>query len=124
MEFSKEIDQLRSLKEHIQINSHLFKNSKLKLLNPFLDKEGILRVSSRSSNAIIPHSQKHPAILSYNSHVTKLLITLEHQRLLHAGARCTLANLRANYWPLNGRRIVNAIINKCINDSEVQQQIS
>jgi hypothetical protein len=46
---------------------------KLQSLNPFIDKEGILRVGGRLSNSPIPFQQKYPIILP-KVPITELII--------------------------------------------------
>jgi hypothetical protein len=64
--FSSEIRQLQ--KDRINEVGGKFQS-----LNPFIDKEGILRVGGRLSNSPIPFQQKHPIILP-KSPITKLII--------------------------------------------------
>jgi hypothetical protein len=56
---------------------------KLQQLNPFLDKEGILRVGGRLNNSPMPFNQKHSIILP-KAPVTALIIEQEH-RTNHPG---------------------------------------
>ncbi|KAJ8929013.1 hypothetical protein NQ314_018324 [Rhamnusium bicolor] len=88
--------------------------SSIKTLNSFLDKNGLLRISSRLHNADINFDQKYPLILPQGHHVTNLIISHTHSSLLHAGAHAILSHLRLRYWPLNGKRQVKKIINKCV----------
>lgn len=89
-------------------------SSALISLNPFLDKDGLLRVGGRLMNAKISYNYKHPIILPAKHHVTKLILIREHLRLLHAGSQATLCSIRTRYWPLSGKRILKGIINQCI----------
>lgn len=59
--------------------------SKLKNLNPFLDNDELLRVGGRLKRSNLDYDFKHPIILPKGYIVTKLLITYEHRKLLHAG---------------------------------------
>ncbi|XP_063994277.1 uncharacterized protein LOC135171578 [Diachasmimorpha longicaudata] len=52
--------------------------SKLVKLSPFLDKDGLLRVGGRLTNAHIPYSQRHPLILPCKHPVTDHIIRNEH----------------------------------------------
>ena len=62
---------------------------KLKRLNPFLDKDGVLRVGGRLRHSILPFSQRHGIILP-KSDVTTLILTHEHHLQLHAGVQTKL----------------------------------
>ncbi|XP_076394279.1 uncharacterized protein LOC143265522 [Megachile rotundata] len=100
--------------KHLKANQSIANSSSLISLNPFLDKDGILRVGGRLVNAKIPYNQKHPIILPPKHHVTKLILTREHLRLLHAGCNTTLYSIRKRYWPLSGKRLLKSIIKQCI----------
>ena len=88
-------------------------SSKLKLLNPFLDKNNIIRVGGRITHSLVPYNQKHPILLPQDHHFTKIFIKNEHHRHLHAGTQATLAAVRQTYWPTNGKASVKAITSRC-----------
>lgn len=105
--FSIEVKTLKSLKS-------LSSKSTLLSLNPFLDKDGLLRVGGRLTNSQIEYSAKHPIILPAKHHFTYLLIRHEHLKNLHAGPQLILSNLRQRFWPLRGRQTVRDVLRKCI----------
>ncbi|XP_062531533.1 uncharacterized protein LOC134201190 [Bombyx mori] len=82
-EFSEEINSLR--KQEL-VNS----KSKTLCLNPFLDKDGLLRVGGRLKHANIDEEMKHPLIIPHSSYITDLIIDQAHRCTFHAGARMTL----------------------------------
>ncbi|XP_046145012.1 uncharacterized protein LOC123988552 [Osmia bicornis bicornis] len=86
---------------------------KLQRLNPFLDKEGILRVGGRLKNSSIPFSQRHPIVLP-KARVTSLIIESEHRTQLHTGIQNTLYAIRRRYWPIDGRSQVWKTIKTCL----------
>ncbi|XP_033363073.1 uncharacterized protein LOC117241211 [Bombus vosnesenskii] len=86
---------------------------KLQRLNPFLDKDGMLRVGGRLSHSPMPFNQKHPIILPKSS-VTALIIEHEHLLNLHTGTQATLYALRRSYWPIDGRSQVWSTLKKCV----------
>ncbi|XP_050599064.1 uncharacterized protein LOC126926771 [Bombus affinis] len=86
---------------------------KLQRLNPFLDKDEILRVGGRLSHSPMPFTQKHPIILPKSS-VTALIIEHEHLLNLHSGTQATLYALRRSYWPIDGRSQVWSTLKKCV----------
>lgn len=113
--FQIEIRQLTKLmSEPNQSERFSLKRSKLKFLNPLLDKSGVLRVGGRLKHAPISVQQRHPMILPPKSHVTKLILIAEHERLLHAGSQLLLANVRLKYWPINARNEIRSIVHRCI----------
>lgn len=88
--------------------------SSLLTLNPFLDKDQILRVGGRIEHSNFNYSKKHPIILPPSHEFTYLLIKNEHLRLLHCGANLLLASLRDKYWPISGKRTIKHVIYKCV----------
>jgi hypothetical protein len=91
-------------------NKQIHKSSNLLSLNPFLDKDNILRVGGRIRHSNVNLDQKHPIVIPGSHHVTKLIIEQEHKRLMHAGTGATLSAIRCKYWPVSGRNSVRASI--------------
>ncbi|XP_075151138.1 uncharacterized protein LOC142225249 [Haematobia irritans] len=87
--------------------------SKLLTLNPFLDKEKILRMNGRLANSTLPYKERHPIILPEKSHFCKLLITFTHKVLLHAEHQSMLRAIRAEFYII---RLKNAV-RHCIRNS-------
>ncbi|XP_076676250.1 uncharacterized protein LOC143373173 [Andrena cerasifolii] len=90
------------------------KLSRLRSLNPFLDKNGIIRLGGRLANARISYDERHPIILPSKHPFTNLIVLHEHLRLLHAGCQSVTASLRRKYWPLSCRSVVRNLLRKCI----------
>lgn len=107
VEFSREIQDLKKEKK---VNS----KSKLIALDPFLDKNEILRVGGRLKNSNLQFSQKFPMLLPRSHHVTNLLIDHYHQHYYHSGIQSTLYALRQKFWLLDGRNRVRKVIRQCI----------
>ena len=59
-------------------------NGRLQRLNPFINKEGILRVEGRLSQAPMAFAQKHPIILP-KFPVTLRIIDHEHKVSMYSG---------------------------------------
>lgn len=53
-------------------------------------------------------------MLPKDDHFSKLLITEAHRRLLHAGVRDTLVQLRERFWIVRARQMIKKEIKKCI----------
>ncbi|XP_058798035.1 uncharacterized protein LOC131668142 [Phymastichus coffea] len=70
--FSTEIELLRSHKT-------LPKRHYLCKLQPFLDKDGILRVGGRLSNANLPRHLQYPPILPRSSSLSRLFVSYAHE---------------------------------------------
>ncbi|XP_071868023.1 uncharacterized protein [Bombus fervidus] len=97
----------------LQANRNSTVKGKLQRLNPFLDKDGMLRVGGRLSHATLPFNQRHPIILP-KSTTTALIIEHKHLLNLHAGTQATLYALRRSYWPIDGRSQVWSTVKKCV----------
>jgi len=84
-------------------------------LNPFIDKDGILRVSGRLLNASdISYQQKLQIILPHIEPFSSLFFRHKHERLMHASARMMLGTIQLQYWPIKGRAKAKKVINNCI----------
>ncbi|XP_033356900.1 uncharacterized protein LOC117237245 [Bombus vosnesenskii] len=92
---------------------------KLTRLNPFIDKEGILRVGGRLSHSSMTFAQKHPIVLPKSS-VTTRIIDHEHKIHMHSGTQATLYAVRQRYWPVDGRSQVWRVIKGCVRCCRVQ----
>ncbi|XP_033314590.1 uncharacterized protein LOC117213346, partial [Bombus bifarius] len=86
---------------------------KLTRLNPFIDKEGILRVGGRLGHSSMTFAQKHPIVLPKSS-VTTRIIEHEHKIHMHSGTQATLYAVRQRYWPVDGRSQVWRAIKGCV----------
>nr|CAI5843366.1 unnamed protein product [Callosobruchus analis] len=107
-EFGMEIMHLKRCKE-------VSKSSKLLSLNPFLDKNEILRVGGRLRHSQLEFDHKHPVILPGHHHFTKLIILYEHESVtIHGGTQTVLGSLRTKFWPLNARCAVRKVIRNCL----------
>lgn len=92
----------------------LAKRSLLTNLNPFLDKDDVLRVGGRLKHSLLPFDTKYPAILPAQSHFTLLIIHSCHRKTLHGGTQQTLGLLRHQFWVPHGRRTVRHVIHQCV----------
>ncbi|XP_045450124.1 uncharacterized protein LOC123658876 [Melitaea cinxia] len=90
------------------------KKSKLYTLNPYLDKDQIVRVGGRLRNAEIPPYQKSPIVLSHNCQLSKLITIDAHIRTLHGGHQLTLNYIRQKYWIFRVKNLTKIVIRKCI----------
>lgn len=102
--------------------------SNLKSLNPFFDaSDELIRVGGRLKNTDFDYAQKHPILLpnkpknckinsafSKGHKLTRLIITDEHERALHAGPNATLSHVRQRYWPLHGKQETKSVTQKCL----------
>nr|CAI5835101.1 unnamed protein product [Callosobruchus analis] len=99
----------------LQLSKSLHAKSKLLPLNPFLDKNGVLRVGGRlRHNSQLKYEQKHQIILPTNHTLTNLIARDMHIRLLHCGPLTLLSHLREKFWPIRGKGLVKRITHECI----------
>jgi hypothetical protein len=89
-------------------------NSCLNSLHPFIDKDGLLRVGGRLRHSTLPYQTIHQMILPANHHFSKLVVSAEHIRLLHAGPQLLIASLREKYWIPRIRNVVKIVIHQCL----------
>jgi hypothetical protein len=84
-------------------------------LDPFLDKNGVLRVGGRIHRSDLGFEEKHPIILPKKHHVSELLIRHYHHKVYHQGRQITHGALRqAGYWVVGGHGMVSRILNSCV----------
>ncbi|CAB3991324.1 PREDICTED: uncharacterized protein LOC107355480 [Paramuricea clavata] len=96
-----------------QVRKTVKKSSSIYQLDPFLGKDGILRVGDRIRRASIPENVKHPCILPRKGHVTELVICHHHQKVAHQGRGMTHNNIRSSgFWIIGGRSAVASHISK------------
>ena len=107
--FPNELAMLRSNRDITLPN-----NSALKLLNPFLDPHGIIRVGGRISNAKLAYSRIHPIVLHGKHPVTRLIVHTEHLRMLHASPSLLATSLSLRFHIVSLRRVVRLITCKCV----------
>ncbi|XP_058817215.1 uncharacterized protein LOC131680520 [Topomyia yanbarensis] len=106
--------------QNLQHNKAVGKRSAIRLLTPFLDPEGTIRVGGRLKLSDQPFLFKHPALLPSNHPLTRLIAKSYHISLIHGGGRLTLAAIREKYWPVNGRRLVRSILRSCFRCARAQ----
>ncbi|XP_062715883.1 uncharacterized protein LOC134291750 [Aedes albopictus] len=102
-------DDLHRLKKGFIVSS----KSPLRLLSPFLDADGLIRVGGRLRLADTPYDVKHQIVLPGFHPFTLLLLKFHHRKLVHSGIQMTLAVVRDEFWPLNGRKAVRSAIRSC-----------
>lgn len=82
-------------------------------LNPFLDKNNILRVGGRLCYSQLDYDKKFPILLPSQCPLSVLLIREIHLKYLHSGVQTTLFLLLQNFWVLSAKRVIRKIISQC-----------
>lgn len=109
-------DDVKKLKE----KAPLHKKSIILGFNPFMDNEGVIRIGGRIQNSDLQFDQKHPIILPYKHHVTKLIVEDCHERTLHGNTKLVMALVRQKFWILKCKRLVKTITNNCVGCKKVK----
>ncbi|KAG1679375.1 hypothetical protein GQR58_012950 [Nymphon striatum] len=90
------------------------RKSRLRGLDPFLDKNGLLRVGGRLSQSSLEFETMCPLILPKGGHITNFVIRYYHELHGHAGKNYVLAEIRGKFWIINGNSTVGKVLNKCV----------
>lgn len=99
--------------ETLQHGAPITRKSTIYTLEPWLDKEGLLRVGGRLSSGHLK-TQDDPILLPREHPVTELIIREVHQTVAgHSGREHTVALVRQNYWVPQIRRKVDTILRRC-----------
>lgn len=102
--------EINDLKKHKQVNS----KSSIFNLNPYLDKDDILRVGGRLRNAYISNDMKYPILVPKNCRFSELLIKQSHLLVFHGGPKLTQSFIRQKYWVVGGNAAIKKEIRKCV----------
>ena len=94
------------------LQNRLLKNE-FKMLSPFVDDEGIIRVGGRVDKAIVSYESKHPVLLPHDHSVSRLIMQDAH-RCGHPGVATTVAKTRKNYWIVRGHDLAKTVKFKCV----------
>ncbi|XP_025764213.1 uncharacterized protein LOC109202672 [Oreochromis niloticus] len=109
----------------VQKHEKLPKTSPLKTLDPYLDKEGLLRVGGRIRDSNISQGEKNPLIVPGHHHVAALLIKHYHEQTQHQGRLFTEGAVRsAGWWIVDGKRKVSTIIHHCVTSKRLRAPLS
>lgn len=95
-------------------NKEPIPKGKLYNLDPFLDKDNILRVGGRLKRGEFPYAARHQIILSSKHPATVLLGWYLHRFHKHVGLEHLLSLTRQEYWIVGGRVMLKQIGRKCI----------
>ena len=83
-------------------------------LNPYLDKNGLLRVEGRLEHAKRKAKTRFPLIISHDHPLARLIILHGHETVRHTGKIGTLAEIRGRYWITKSLATVGKNIRNCI----------
>ena len=90
-----------------------YEKGEYKMLTPFLDSDGVIRVGGRVENLVTSYDSKHPALLPASHHIS-LLITRSMHELGHHGVATTTAKTRRKFWILQAHRLAKTVKYRCV----------
>ena len=90
------------------------KDSPLKLVHPFIDEKGLLRVGGRLNRSSLPYLQMHPVILAANDQLTKLLFQHTHVQLSHCGPTLLMAHVGQQVYVPGAKKLSRAVCQGCL----------
>ena len=124
MAFHEDISTLKSLQAKVegeerstarQKKTAMRKTSSLHCLDPFLERDGVLRVGGRIKRGSFMEEIKFPVIIPRKGHVTYLIIKHFHEKVQHQGRGMSLNKIRSNrFWVIGGTFAVAYVISKCV----------
>ena len=89
--------------------------SAIRSLNPVWDpRDRLIRVTGCVEASYDQRQINPPILLPANDPIVKLIILATHERLLHAGVRSTLAEVREEFWIIRGRQQVKTHVSHCV----------
>ena len=103
------------MKEDPTQRRQLMKRSQLTRLDPFVDKEGLIRIGGRIRQIEMEFQLKHPLVIPRHGRTTQLIVRWYHHKVKHCGRGITLNELRqAGFWVINGCSVVKFMIQNCV----------
>ena len=71
-------------------------------LGVYCEENGLIRCKWRLQNSQLTHDEKHPILIPPREKITKLIVMEMHWRTGHCGVNRPLAEVRSEYWIING----------------------
>ena len=103
-------EDIRSINANVAIS----KSSSLEKLDPFMDKDKVLRVGGRLKKSSLNEETMHPIIIP-KGEVAKMIIRMAHQCVAHGGRGYTIHEVRRRgYWIVRCNTLVRSVINNCV----------
>jgi hypothetical protein len=102
---------LFQLKTHGRVNH----DNALAPLAPFMDAQGLVRLSGRAEAAAVIYEAKYPLLLHAKDPLTTVLLRHIHRELMHSGGlRALQTELSKLYWVPRGTTLMKKIAYKCV----------
>ena len=90
------------------------RDSRLKAVNPFISKQGLMLVGGRLGKSNVSPLQAHPIILSSSDYVTKLIFNHYHIVLSHCGPTLLLAHTATFLYVVAARKLAKSVCQSCL----------
>ncbi|XP_036346632.1 uncharacterized protein LOC118755947, partial [Rhagoletis pomonella] len=88
--------------------------SEILSLNPYIDKENIIRTGGRLGKSLdLAYNERHPIILPYNSNLSRLIVQFVHKVSLHGENQLMLRLIRTQYWIPRVQNMIKSTIHNC-----------
>ena len=101
--------------EAVTAGNRVPSTSSIHQLDPFLNKDGVLRVGGRLVKSNLSHELKHPVLVPKYCTILQLIIRNYHEKTAHSGRGMTINETRnAGYWIINCNSAVESMIAKCV----------
>ena len=81
-------------------------------LGTYIDEDGLVRCRGRLENSALTVNEKHPYLLPAGRLANTIVFDI-HNRLMHAGVKDTLTELRQEFWIPRGRNFVKKALYDC-----------
>jgi hypothetical protein len=105
----------RATRVQLEMHGRVNHNNNLTPLAPFIDPQGAIRLGRRTEAAHLTHTAKYPLLLHCKDPITKILVTLVHQRLEHSsGPRGLLTEMNKKYWIPKATGFFRKLVNSCL----------
>ncbi|XP_058448668.1 uncharacterized protein LOC131428639 [Malaya genurostris] len=105
--FSNDINRLKEGK-------FVSSGSSIRLLDPYLDADGLLRVGGRIRQSKLNYDTKHQLLLPRRSIFTSLILYDAHINNFHCGPQTLLAISRQRFWIPYGTSAARKITRQCV----------
>ncbi|XP_017485298.1 PREDICTED: uncharacterized protein LOC108373869 isoform X2 [Rhagoletis zephyria] len=100
-------------KRNLLASKPIDKRSPLLTLNPFLDKDGLLRVNGRLAHSTLSYNERHPIIIPEKSRYAALFLRFLHELLLHAETRLMQQAIRQEFYIPRLKPLIKKCIFQC-----------
>lgn len=100
--------------ECIKQGQQVVRKSPLRAIRPILDKDNVMRVGGRLSNADIKDEQKHPVIIPGKHRIAELIADKYHKILRHAGAQLMINTMQLRFWIVGARNVAKRTVFNCV----------